>query len=585
MAAAALASAILGTAAGAATDAPYLFVLARLLAEEGEVTDARGHLQRAVVLEPADPYLRLEYAALLANLGRWEEASQEATEARRLAPDNAEVLRAFGQIHLYRGREDPAAIDRAREAFEDLRARTPPDLESQLALARIYFAGGRFDDAVAVYREVLAYWPGQPAARKALVETLLRAGRAAEAEEALVGFLATDPSALDFRLRLADLELERGDFEGAIEVLEAAGEKTQDEPEVARRLALAYYRIGENARALERVEAWIAREGDDRHARLLQSFLLTALDRDAEAAAVLEELQRARPEDLEVATLLVRHHTARQEWDAALAVSAPLLEDGVDADSAELALLSAEALRGAGQPLAALDRLALVGSRLEQWPRATALSAEILFELDRAPEAEEALADLLAEEDAERLALAAAVYQRGERYSASIGVLERLLAVDPARTEALFWLGAAYERTRDYARAEESFRRLLAAEPDFAPALNYLGYMWADRGTNLEEALALVERAVALEPDNGAYIDSLGWAHFQRGDYAAAQDHLERAAELVGDDAIVLEHLGDLYRALGRLEDAGAAYWRALELNDENVQSLQGKLESLPRPD
>ncbi|MGH9464318.1 MAG: tetratricopeptide repeat protein, partial [Thermoanaerobaculia bacterium] len=359
----------------------------------------------------------------------------------------------------------------------------------------------------------------------------------------------------------------------------------RDEPELARRLALALYRAGEPEGALDSLTAWLAAEPGDVRARLLQSLLLSALGREVEAVGVLEELRRSRPDDLEVATLLARHHTARREWQAALAISEPLLDAGVDEERAELALLSAEALRGDGRALEALDRLALLGRGLEQHPRALALSAEILFALDRAPEAEETIAQLMAAPEPERLALVAAVYQRAERYPEAIGVLEKLLEQEPQRVEALFWLGAAYERTRDYGRAEESFRRLLAVEPDFAPALNYLGYMWAERGTNLDEALALVERAVTLEPDNGAYLDSLGWAHFQRGDYAAAQGNLERAAELTADDATVLEHLGDVYRALGRMEEAGSAYQRALELHDENALSLQHKLEALGRPD
>ncbi len=580
-----LAAAILSAPAGAAEEAPYLFVLSRLLAEEGEIGAARDHLTQAVELAAGDPYLHLEYAALLANLGRWREASAEATRARELAPENPEVLRAYGQIHLVQARDNPAAIDRAREAFEDLRTRTPGDLESQLALGRIYLGQGRADEATAIYQDLLAYWPAHPVVRSGLVDALIRSGRKGEAEKTLTDFLAVEPSALEFRLTLADLLAERGEHARAVEVLEAADAAAQNRPELSRRLALALYRAGDPERALARLESWLEAEPGDLRARLLQSLLLSALGREADATEVLESLRRSRPDDLEVATLLTRHHTSRHAWRAALAVSEPLLEDGVDAEHAELALLSAEALRGEGRGLEALDRLALVGAQLEQHPRAVAMSAEILFDLERAPEAEQLVGELLAEDEPERLVLAAAVYQRAERYPDAIRVLERILAQQPGRIETLFWLGAAYERTRDYVRAEDSFRRLLAVEPDFAPALNYLGYMWAERGTNLDEALAMVERAVTLEPDNGAYLDSLGWAHYQKGDYAAARGPLERAAELTGEDATVLEHLGDVYLALGQVEDASSAYQRALELHDENTHSLQRKLESLARPD
>jgi len=133
----------------------------------------------------------------------------------------------------------------------------------------------------------------------------------------------------------------------------------------------------------------------------------------------------------------------------------------------------------------------------------------------------------------------------------------------------------------DLPRPKGFFEDLLEVEPDFAPALNYLGYMWAEQGENLDQALVLVRQAVTLDPDNGAYADSLGWTHFQLGQYEEAQDHLERAVELVGDDAIVFEHLGDLYEALGRLDEARELYRRALALEAENAEEVRRKLEGL----
>jgi len=106
--------------------------------------------------------------------------------------------------------------------------------------------------------------------------------------------------------------------------------------------------------------------------------------------------------------------------------------------------------------------------------------------------------------------------------------------------------------------------------------------MWAELGVNLEEALELVQKAVAMEPDNGAFVDSLGWAHFQLGNLEEAQEHLERAATLVGEDPVVFEHLGDVYHLLGRLEDARAIYLRALDQPDaENAEQVRRKLEEL----
>ncbi|MEE9562603.1 MAG: tetratricopeptide repeat protein, partial [Thermoanaerobaculia bacterium] len=129
--------------------------------------------------------------------------------------------------------------------------------------------------------------------------------------------------------------------------------------------------------------------------------------------------------------------------------------------------------------------------------------------------------------------------------------------------------------------AEAVFQELLDTEPQFAPALNYLGYMWAEEGENLDRALVMVSQAVNLEPDNGAYADSLGWTHFQLGNYKEAKGQLERAADLVGDDPVVFEHLGDLYVVLGDLEKAREVYERALALEADNIEQVRRKLEEL----
>ena len=95
--------------------------------------------------------------------------------------------------------------------------------------------------------------------------------------------------------------------------------------------------------------------------------------------------------------------------------------------------------------------------------------------------------------------------------------------------------------------------------------LNYLGYMLADRGTRLDEALGYIRRAVALDPQNGAYLDSLGWVYYKMGNYELAEENLRRASERMGDDPTIHDHLGELYLKTGRLKLAASNWERSLE--------------------
>src|SRR5436309_14720417 len=95
--------------------------------------------------------------------------------------------------------------------------------------------------------------------------------------------------------------------------------------------------------------------------------------------------------------------------------------------------------------------------------------------------------------------------------------------------------------------------------------------MMADRGEKLDEAFNMIKRAVDLDPANGAYLDSLGWAYFKLGKYDLAEDSLTKASQHMGTDPTVQEHLGDLYQRTGRLKLAAAHWERALEEWNKSV--------------
>jgi len=119
--------------------------------------------------------------------------------------------------------------------------------------------------------------------------------------------------------------------------------------------------------------------------------------------------------------------------------------------------------------------------------------------------------------------------------------------------------------------------------------LNYLGYMLADRGMKLDESLIMIKKAVDLEPANGAYLDSLGWAYFKLGKYDQAEDNLTKASLHMGSDPTVQQHLGDLYQRTGRLKLAAAHWERAIqewnktvaaEVDTDELAKVQKELES-----
>ena len=150
----------------------------------------------------------------------------------------------------------------------------------------------------------------------------------------------------------------------------------------------------------------------------------------------------------------------------------------------------------------------------------------------------------------------------------------------PKEVAVPFQRGALLEQRKDYTKAEAAFRDALARDPLHAPSLNYLGYMLAERGERLDEAVTLVERALTIDPDNGSYLDSLGWALFKQKRYDRAEPLLRRAAEQIPGNSVVQEHLGDLLWAMGRKSEAADAWRHALSGDRESidVKAIEDKI-------
>lgn len=190
-----------------------------------------------------------------------------------------------------------------------------------------------------------------------------------------------------------------------------------------------------------------------------------------------------------------------------------------------------------------------------------------------------------------RLTLAA-LYASKDRHEDAAAMMDGVIAELPETPRQTAWRyfltrAASLIEIDQWERAEADLKRAVEIAPDEATALNYLGYSWAERGENLDEAFDLIERAVALEPSSGAIIDSLGWAHYQLGDYEEAVGHLEQAASLEPSDPTITDHLGDVYWRLGREVEARFQWRRVLELDpeDELAEAVRDKIErGLPAP-
>jgi tetratricopeptide (TPR) repeat protein len=175
--------------------------------------------------------------------------------------------------------------------------------------------------------------------------------------------------------------------------------------------------------------------------------------------------------------------------------------------------------------------------------------------------------------------LQGSILLRGRRYEEARQALEQAVEAAPANIVARYELAGTYEKLGLLDEAIQMLKVNLSLKPDHADSLNALGYFLALKNAELEEAERLVREALQQEPDNGAYLDTLGWVLFKGGKVDEALALLTKAAAKLADP-VVYDHLGDVYRQRGDVEEAARWWERALKL-DAGATEVREKLKTV----
>ncbi len=243
-------------------------------------------------------------------------------------------------------------------------------------------------------------------------------------------------------------------------------------------------------------------------------------------------------------------------------------------DHVDAILLSADLLDNLQQYDLAVEAYRLVPADSNDHHAAELGRAEVLDRSGKTDAAVEVLQNLAAQDpDFPGVHVALADLQRRqENYAAAVASYDTAIALTDSAAGGNWFLhyarGISHERLKQWDQAEADFRRALELNPDQPQVLNYLGYSLVERKEKLDEALDMIERAVAARPDSGYIVDSLGWVLFRLGRYDEAVEHMERAVELMPVDPVVNDHLGDVYWAVGRAREAEFQWSRALSFID-----------------
>lgn len=636
----------------ARANAYYYFTMGHLQERQYEITAASERAEesiesykKALELAPDSAVILERLAEIYAESQHIRDAVLQAQKALKIDPDNTDAHRLLARIYvrtlgdMNAGQVQQESLAKAVEQFQAVLRLDPRDTEAALWLARLYRFENQPADAEKVLRGVLRHDPDNGPALEQLSQLLIDEDRSQEA----IGLLtqaAGDSASPELYDLLGDAYSRAKDYAHSEAAYRKAVEADPDDPSHRHGLAQALIAQEKYAGALEQFQKLSQLEPGSAENYLRISQLARRLGKFDQAESSLLRAKQLAPGNLEVLYSEALLYEDQGRYTDAVKVLTDAIagiksQSGGTGNSSALAILYEQlgrAYREQHDYSAAVDsyeemaklspnsanraRLLLIDTYrrsreidraiaeakkgLDESPRDTGLTVALAMlygEKSETATATQLLRGLLRgnDDDQEIYIDIAQVQERGRKYveaEQSAQKAEQLARDNAAKESSWFMLGAIYERQKKFDQAEQQFRKVLDVNPNNAAVLNYYGYMLADRGVRIDEAAALIERAVKQDPQNGAYLDSLGWAYFKQNKLAEAEEYLRRAIDREGQDPTILGHLGDVYLKLGQTGRAAEIYERALaewqkavpaDYQAEKVSELDAQLKNLKR--
>ncbi|HMP75481.1 MAG TPA: tetratricopeptide repeat protein [Kiritimatiellia bacterium] len=546
------------------------FVL-RLL---GQPEAALAYYDQALKVAPDAPLPYLEKAALLIRLDRTDDAIALLQTGVNKVNDGEDLARMLAQLLVRRAAamtDRTAAAKAAGDALRVLEPAVAAGVRDEPLLMQVVLLrklAGQYEAALLALEDMDARRAPPDQWRQRRLTAVFGREDLPAARLAMQALVEQQPGNVRRLLALGHLNEQAGDIAGAENAFRRAQEA--DPSNVAPPLRLA--------------------------------LLLTGAHRTDDAVEVLEDALAQHPQETKFIELLAYLEMSRERAGAALdyfaRATARFAETGDEPMTPHFEISHAMANLQGGKPDDAALRLK---AALEKDPEFLDVFARMLLRERDAKKQRQGLAAMrrLSELDPENpgvFVYLGLVASYAKAYPESLAAFARAMELAKeldAEGEILtasfyFWYGAAYERIGRIEEAAEMFKRCIALEPKptqrqdysaYVDALNYLAYMWAERGLELETGLELINRALAIQPDNPAYIDTRGWIYYMMGRYPEAREDIERAVALLPDDPTLTDHLGDIYEKLAVIEEA-IDWWSQSFILDPANEKVAAKLEA-----
>ena len=502
--------------------------------------------------------------------GNLDSAAVEYRKALILDPTSAEIRRNLSEIYFQQQRFDEAAILRS-----EIDPKTTDDFNFIGDCMRF---SKDFENAAKFYERSLELDSTQYVARLYYARLLEYLGQNDKAEKEYKIVINFAPSKTDALLDLAGFYLKNNKLDKGIGAYSQASELDPQDIRPIIGMATVYLAKGDTLVADSLYMTVAKMNWDDTNAlvSLIPWFLsIEDLDKSEELAGRVAGLM---PNDLNAQKRYAMILYGNEKFPQAESLFAMIIDQG-DKDAAVFFYMARMKQQTEDYPAAEQyfrKSLDFADTVTEAW-----INLAIVVDLQkRYQDAIDIMGQALmtVPEDSNAILLyTAIIHGRNERYDLAKEGYERLLYSNPEDIGLRFSIASSDERLGNIDEAEQGFKWVINKDPKNAMALNYLGYMYADKGVKLKEARDLIERALKIDPENGAYLDSYAWVLYKLGRYDEALVQMKKAVQTETEDPVVYDHQGDIYLALDKMDLARESWTKALELKPED-ETIRNKL-------
>ena len=508
---------------------------------------------------------------------RYEEALEAYEKALVCDPEADHVRRELVVFYVKLGRNDDAA-----RLLGKLLEDHPEDVEILTLKAGLYVSMGKVDDAASVYKDILAILPDDDKTMLRLGSLYAGNGRYEEARRIFERLVHLDEDSFVGFQYLAKLYQQQGDYEKAIAAYDKALALHWLPSLALEAVDLLEYRK-QYDKAVSLCRQTLVNDPDNEKARQRLARLFLGMGQADQALVELRELRKHAVNVYNVDVTIGRVLIEQKRYDEAINHFSAMQETAPD--SGHVHYLLALAHGASGNEQEAIRFLQMVTPADSVYEDAVMLQVELLVKGEQFDRAKKVLVDAIADPAGRKSRFyeaLASLYRHQGDLEGGLQVLKKALPLYPEDGRLHYEYALFLDRLGHFDDALAAMQKVLAMDPDNPYALNYVGYTWADRGQNLEDARKFIERAVELRPEDGFIRDSLGWVYFRLGDDAKAVSELSKALELSADP-VIFEHLGDVHSKAGRVEQALQAYEQALDVlkTEDGRERLQEKIKTL----